>query len=81
MVSVFCNNQGLIVAYYLEEGRTINKELRRLRQEMLEERREKLTRGVLLLQDNASAHTFQVAMAAATTCSFEVLPHSRIFQI
>ena len=33
------------------------------------------TRGVLLLQDNAPAHTSQVAMTAATECGFEVLPH------
>ena len=35
----------------------------------------KLTRGVLLLQDNARAHTWQVTMTAATECGFEVLPH------
>ena len=34
-----------------------------------------LTRGILLLQDNAPAHTSQVAMTAATECGFEVLPH------
>ena len=27
------------------------------------------------MQDNAPAHTPQVAMAAATECGFEVLPH------
>ena len=37
--------------------------------------RGKLTRGVLLLQDNATAHTSQVAMTAATECGFEILPH------
>jgi histone-lysine N-methyltransferase SETMAR len=31
--------------------------------------------GVLLLYDNAPAHTSQVAMAAATDCGFEILPH------
>ena len=35
----------------------------------------KLTCGVLLLQDNAPAHTSQVAMTAATECGFEILPH------
>ena len=34
-----------------------------------------MTRGILLLQDNTPAHTSQVAMAAATECGFEVLPH------
>ena len=50
-------------------GRTINgvyyaAELRRLRH-----------RGILLLQDNAPAHTSQVAMTDVTECGFEVLPH------
>ena len=65
---------------FLEQGRTINgayyaAELRRLRQEIARKRRGKLKRGVLLLQDNAPAHTSQVAMTAATKCGFEVLPH------
>ena len=30
---------------------------------------------VLLLQDNATVHTSQVAMTAATECGFEILPH------
>ena len=34
-----------------------------------------MTRGVLLLQDKAPAHTSQVAMTAATECGFEILPH------
>ena len=43
---------------YLQEGRTINSayyaaELRRFCQEIARKRRGKLTRGVLLLQDNA----------------------------
>ena len=57
---------------YLEQGRKINgayydAELRRLRQENARKRKEKLTRGVLLLQNNASA------MTAAAECGFEVL--------
>ena len=50
-------------------------ELRRLRQEIARKRRGKLTHGVLLLQDNASAHTLQDALTAATECGFEILPH------
>ena len=34
-----------------------------------------MTRGVLLSQDIAPAHTSQVAIAAATDCGFEVLTH------
>ena len=66
---------------YLQQGRTINggyyaAELRHLRQEIARKRRGKLTRGVLLLQDNAPAHTSQVAMPAATECGFDALPYS-----
>ena len=32
------------------------------------------SRGVLLLQDNAQAHTSQVAISAATKYCFEVFP-------
>ena len=65
---------------YLEQGCTINgayyaAELRRLCQEIARQRRGKLTLGVLLLHDNAPAHTSQAAMTAATDCGFQVLPH------
>ena len=65
---------------YLEQCRMINGnyyagKLRRLRQEIARKRRGKLTRGVLLLQDNAPVHTSQVAMKAATECEFAILPH------
>ena len=67
---------------YLEQGRKINGayyagESRRLRQEITRNRRGKLTREVLLLQDNAPAHTSQVVMTAASECGFEIIliPH------
>ena len=42
----------------------------------MKKKRGKLIQGVLFLQDNAPTCTSLVAMAAATKCSFEVLPHS-----
>ena len=80
MASVFWDSQGVNMIDYLEQGRTIHgayyaAEPRQLRQEIARKGRGKLTRGVLLLQDNAPAHTSQVAMTAATKCGFEVLPH------
>lgn len=80
MASIFWDSQGIIMIDYLAQGRTINgayyaDELRRLRQEIVRKRRGKLTQGVLLLHDNAPAHTSQVAMSAATDCGFEILPH------
>ena len=61
MASTFWDSQEVIMIDYIEQGRSINGayyvgELRRLRQEIAGKRREKLTRGVLLLQDNAPAH-------------------------
>ena len=70
----------MIIIAYLEQGRTINvafytDELKLLRQEISRNRRGKLTRSVLLLQDNAPAHTSQAAMTSATECGFEILPN------
>eukprot|EP00117_Sycon_ciliatum_P018395 scpid29559/ scgid17022/ Histone-lysine N-methyltransferase SETMAR; SET domain and mariner transposase fusion gene-containing protein; Histone-lysine N-methyltransferase; Mariner transposase Hsmar1 len=42
---------------------------------MKAKRLSKLSKGILLLQDNAPAHTSQVAVAAAGTCGFKILPH------
>ena len=63
---------------YLEQGRRISVvyyacQLRRLCQEIAGKRREKLTRGVLLLQANTPAHMSQVAIIAVTECGFEML--------
>ena len=49
--------------------------LRQLCEEIVKKRRGKLTWGVLLLPDNAPVHNSQVAMAAATKCSFKDGPH------
>ena len=69
------------IIYYLEQGRKINGawyavKLRQLRKEIARKRREKLTRGVLLMQDNAPAQTLHVAVTAATECGFEIFPHA-----
>ena len=71
---MFCDSQGMIMIYNLEQGRTINDayyyagKLRWVRQEIARKRRGNLTHGVLILQDNTPAHTSQVAMTAATEC-------------
>ena len=80
MASVFWDTQGVIMIDHFEQGRTITgayyaAESRRLCQEIARKGRGKLTRGILLLQDNAVAHTSQIAITAATECGFEVLPH------
>ena len=58
MASIFWDSQGSIMIDYLEQGRTLNGayyigELTRLRQEIARKRRANLTRGVLLMQENA----------------------------
>jgi hypothetical protein len=63
------DSQGMIMIDHLEQG-IINgtfyaDELRRLRQEIARKRRRKLTQGVLLLHDNAPAHTSQLQLTAA----------------
>ena len=40
-----------------------------------EEKKRKIDLRFLFLQDNATAHTSQAAMAAAINCSYSVLPH------
>ena len=65
---------------YLEQCPTINGkyytgELRWLCQEIARKKLEKLTHIILLLQDNAPAHTSQVVMTAASECGFEIVPH------
>ena len=64
----------------LEQSRMINGtyyagELMRLHQAIARKRRGKLTRDVLLFQDNAPACTSQCVKTAATECGFEILPH------
>ena len=81
---IFWDSQGMIMFDYLEGGRMINGvyyagELRQLRQEIARKRREKLTLGLMLMQDNAAAHMSQTSchdcMTAATKCGFAILPH------
>ena len=66
MASIVWDRQRVTMTDYLEQGYMIigtyyASELSWLRQEIARKRREKLTRGVLFLQDNAPANTSQVA--------------------
>ena len=86
MSSIFWDCQRVITIDYLKQGRMINGayyagELRRLRQKIARRMRGKLTRGVLLLQDNAPVHTSQVAMTAATEFGYEILHHPPYYPV
>ena len=59
----------MIGAYYTGK-------LKWLCQESARKGQGKLTRCVPLLQDNAPAHTSQVAIISATECGCELLPHA-----
>ena len=47
-----------------------------LRTAIREKRRSRLSRGVLLQQDNSRVHTCKVAMAAVERNGYELIPHS-----
>ena len=80
MASVFWDARGIVFIDYLEKGKTINGEcyaklLRELQQAIKSKRPGKLTKGVLLHQDNAPAHKSLVAMFAVHDCGFELIDH------
>ena len=80
MTSVFWDAKGIVFIEYLQKGKTINEEyyaklLRELRQAIKSKRPGKLTKGVLLHQDNAPAHKSLVAMSAVHDCGFELIDH------
>ena len=80
MTSVFWDAKGIVFINYLQKGKTINGEyyaklLRELRQAIKSKRPGKLTKGVLLHQDNAPAHKSLVAMSAVHDCGFELIDH------
>ena len=80
MASVFWDAKGIVCIDYLQKGKTINGEyyaklLRELRQAIKSKRLGKLTKGVLLHQDNAPGHKSLVAMSAVHDCGFELIDH------
>ena len=80
MASVFWDAKSIVFIDYLQKGKTINGEyyaelLRELRQAIKSKRPGKLTKGVLLHQDNAPAHKYLVAMSAVHDCGFELIDH------
>jgi histone-lysine N-methyltransferase SETMAR len=80
MATVFWDTEGIIMVDYLEKGKTVSGEyyamlLRQLHDRLKEIRRGKLTRGVLLLQDNAPVHNSNVSKVAVADCGYELLPH------
>jgi histone-lysine N-methyltransferase SETMAR len=80
MATVFWDIEGLLLLEWMPNkttitGTTYAQTLRNLRCAIKEKRRGKLTRGVLLLHDNAPSHTSRIAKAAVAENKFQELNH------
>lgn len=80
MATVFWDSEGILLIDYKSKGTTITGTyyadiLHRLKEEIKSKRRGKLTKGVLLLHDNAPVHKAKIAVSAMTSCSFEEIVH------
>ena len=81
MATVFWDAKGVIMLDFLPQKSTItgvyySNLLDQLRTAIREKRRGKLSKGILLQQDNARVHTCKVAMDAVERNGYELLPHS-----
>ena len=80
MATVFWDTEGILLIDYKDKGVNITgvyyaSILERLRETIKEKRRGKLTKGVLLLHDNAPVHKSRVALAALRKSGFEIINH------
>ena len=80
MATVFWDAKGVIMLNLLPKRSTITggyyaNLLDQLRTAIREKRRGKLSKGVLLQQDNARVHTCKVAMDAVERNGYELIPH------
>ena len=80
MATVFWDAKGVIMLDFLPKRSTITgvyyaNVLDQLRTAIREKRRGKLSKGVLLQQDNARVHTCKVAMDAVERNGYELIPH------
>ena len=80
MATVFWNTKCFIMLDFLPKRSTITGAyyanlLDRLRTAVHHKRRGKISKGVLLYQDNARVHTCKVAMDAVEQNRYELIPH------
>lgn len=80
MATIFWDSEGILLIDYKSKGSTITgiyyaDILHRLKEEIKSKRRGKLTKGVLLLHDNAPVHKARTAASAMTSCRFEEIVH------
>ena len=81
MATVFWDAKGVIMLDFFPKRSTITgvyyaNLLDELRTAIREKRRGKLSKGVLLQQDNARVHTCKVAMDAVEWNGYELIPHT-----
>jgi hypothetical protein len=81
MLTVFWDERGVILEYYMPSGNTVTSATYadRLKNHLLpaikSKRRGRLSTGVLLQHDNARPHTAHSTVATIQDLSFECLPH------
>ena len=80
MATVFWDAKGVVMLDFLAKRSTITgvnyvNLLDQLRTAICEKRRGKLSKGVLLQQDNAKVHTCKVAMDAVECNGYKLIPH------
>ena len=68
MLDILADKSTIRVAYYADL-------LDQLRTVIREKRRGKLSKGILLQQDNSRVHTCKIAMDAVERNGFELIPH------
>lgn len=80
MASVFWDRHGVLLVDFMQRGTTINAEaycqtLRKLRRAIQNKRRGMLTKGIVLLHDNARPHTAGQTRDLLDSFGWEVLDH------
>lgn len=80
MATIFWDCEGILLLDYMPHktsitGESYANQLRMLRDAIKEKRRGKLTKGVLLLHDNAPVHKSRQTVSALKECGFQELSH------
>ena len=80
LASIFWDQDGILLIDYLPKGQTINAEyysslLVQLKDILKEKRRGRVTKGVLFLHDNATAHQALVTQKKLAYLGFQYLDH------
>jgi histone-lysine N-methyltransferase SETMAR len=80
LAPLFWDKEGILPVDYLEKGATITEKyyvvvLDKLKQQLVSERRGKLSKGILFLQDNVSPHKAAVTHQKFADLQFEALRH------